>query len=203
VALVTLLYFAYPLITAVGAALLFGEELGLRRIAILTTALAGILLTIGVPDAATWVGIVLGLAAGLCVAALILSSRHLLTRHPLSPLVLSALMFTSPIVVLVAVAPWRAPSFDLSTEAWGWALCAAVVAATIPVGLFYAGVRRLPAGVVGTLSSAEPLVSVLLAYAVLGEALSALQLVGGALIVASVVALSLETRRAAPVEVSD
>ncbi len=82
VALVTLLYFAYPLITVVGAALLFHEELGCRRALILVVALAGVALTIGAPESATWVGIVLGLAAGLCVAALILSSRHLMSALP-------------------------------------------------------------------------------------------------------------------------
>jgi drug/metabolite transporter (DMT)-like permease len=195
IALVTLLYFAYPIITAVGAALLFGEELGPRRAAILAVALAGVALTIGVPDSATWVGIVLGLVAGLCVACLILSSRHLLTTYPLSPLVLGALMFTSPAIGLVLAIPARAPDFSLSGEAWGWALCAVFIAAVIPIGLFYTGVQRTEAGVVGLLSSAEPLVSVLLAYAVLGESLTALQLAGGALIVASVLALSLQPSR--------
>ncbi len=195
IALVTLLYFAYPIITAVGAALLFGEELGPRRAAILAVALAGVALTIGVPDSATWVGIVLGLVAGLCVACLILSSRHLLTTYPLSPLVLGALMFTSPAIGLTLAVPVRAPDFSLSGEAWGWALCAVFVAAVIPIGLFYTGVQRTEAGVVGLLSSAEPLVSVLLAYAVLGESLTALQLAGGALIVASVLALSLQPAR--------
>jgi drug/metabolite transporter (DMT)-like permease len=195
IALVTLLYFAYPIITAVGAALLFGEELGPRRAAILAVALAGVALTIGVPDSATWAGIVLGLVAGLCVACLILSSRHLLTTYPLSPLVLGALMFTSPAIGLVLAIPARAPDFSLSGEAWGWALCAVFIAAVIPIGLFYTGVQRTEAGVVGLLSSAEPLVSVLLAYAVLGESLTALQLAGGALIVASVLALSLQPSR--------
>ena len=192
VALVTLLYFAYPLITVVGAALLFHEELGLRRALILVVALAGVALTIGAPESATWVGIVLGLAAGLCVAALILSSRHLMSAYPLTPLVLGGLMFTSPAIVLALTLPARAADFDLSGEAWAWATASVVVGAVIPIGLFYSGVRRVGAGTAGLLSVAEPLVSVLLAYAVLGESLTALQLVGGVLIVASVVALSLQ-----------
>jgi drug/metabolite transporter (DMT)-like permease len=199
IALVTLLYFAYPVVTAVGAALLFGEDLGARRGAILALALTGVALTVGVPDSATWLGIVLGLVAGLCVAGLILASRHLLTRHPLSPLVLGALMFTSPAIALALAVPARSPDLSLSGQAWGWALCAVVVAAVIPIALFYTGVQRTEAGVVGLLSSAEPLISVLLAYAVLGESLSALQLAGGGLIVVSVVALSLlGARRPSP-----
>jgi drug/metabolite transporter (DMT)-like permease len=195
VALVTLLYFAYPIVTAVGAALLFGEELGPRRVAILALALTGVALTVGAPDSATWVGIVLGLVAGLCVACLILSSRYLLTSYPLSPIVLGALMFTSPIIVLLLALPARTPDFSLSSEAWGWAMCAVFVAAVIPIAIFYTGVQRTEAGVVGLLSSAEPLVSVLLAYAVLDESLTGRQLAGGALIVASVLLLSLQPAR--------
>jgi drug/metabolite transporter (DMT)-like permease len=195
VALVTLLYFAYPLITAVGASLLYKEELGPRRAVILGVALAGVALTIGIPDSANWVGIVLGLVAGLCVSVLILSSRYLMVARGLSPIALSALMFTSPAILLALMIPARAPSFDLSGEAWGWAAAAVFVAAAIPITLFYSGVRRAGATAAGLLSTVEPVVSVLLAYAVLGESLSALQFIGGTLIIISVIALSLEGSR--------
>jgi drug/metabolite transporter (DMT)-like permease len=195
VALVTLLYFAYPLVTAVGATLLYREELGVRRGVILAVALAGVALTIGIPDSANWVGIVLGLVAGLCVAGLILSSRYLMVSSDISPVTLSALMFTSPAIVLVLVIPARAPSFDLGGEAWGWALAAVFVGAVIPITLFYSGVKRAGATAAGLLSTVEPVVSVLLAYAVLGESLSTLQFIGGALIIASVLALSVEGSR--------
>lgn len=195
VALVTLLYFAYPLVTAVGATLLYGEELGLRRGLILTVAFAGLALTIGIPDSANWVGSALGLVAGLCVSALILSSRHLMVSSDLSPIVLSALMFTSPAIVLALVVPVRAPSFELSGEAWAWAAGAVFVGTMIPITLFYSGIKRASATVAGLLSTVEPIVTVLLAYAVLGESLSPLQFVGGTLILASVIALSVERSR--------
>jgi drug/metabolite transporter (DMT)-like permease len=201
IALVTLLYFAYPLVTAVGAAALLRERIRPRRVVILAVALAGIAMTIGIPESATWAGIVLGLVAGLCVAALILSSRLLLTRSPLSPFLLCGLMFTSPAIGLALAVPAKSPDLSLSGEAWAWMGCGVVVSAVLPLALFYTGVQRTEATVVGLLSSAEPLVSVLLAYAVLDESLGALRLAGGALIVASVVALSLEGR-ARPEEAS-
>lgn len=197
VALVTLLYFAYPLVTAVGATLIYKEELGLRRGLILAVALTGVALTIGIPDSANWVGIVLGLVAGLCVSALILSGRYLMVAQGLPPVTLSALMFTSPAILLVLLIPARSPDFDLSGEAWGWAAGAVFVAAVIPITLFYSGVKRAGATAAGLLSTVEPVVSVLLAYAVLGESLSALQFVGGTLIIASVIALSVEGARGA------
>ena len=83
----------------------------------------------------------------------------------------------------------------MSGPAWGWALCGVLIAATIPIGCFYAGVRRVGAAVAGLLSTAEPVVTVVLAYLVLDESLTAVQLTGGALVVLSVAALSLERRR--------
>src|SRR5690606_12701852 len=121
-----------------------------------------------------------------------LASRGLMAPGGIDPLVLTGLMFTSPAIGLALAIPARAPDFSLGGEAWGWALAAAVASAAIPVGLFYTGVRRAGAAAAGLLSTAEPLVSVLLAYAVLGESLGALQLVGGGLILISVAALALE-----------
>jgi drug/metabolite transporter (DMT)-like permease len=91
----------------------------------------------------------------------------------------------------------RAPEFGVSAGAWGWALCGVFIAAVFPIACFYTGVKRIGASVAGLLSTAEPLVTVLLAYIVLDESLTAWQLAGGGLIVASVAALSLESRRVA------
>jgi drug/metabolite transporter (DMT)-like permease len=195
VGLVVLLFFVYPLVVAVGASILFDEELGARRLVVLALGTAGVALTVGVPEGASAPGIALGLAAGLGVAAIILSARHLMTVGELSPLLLSGLMFTSPLLVLVPWAAVRGIDLSLSMEAWAAALGAIVVSAIIPIALFYTGVKLVGAGAASILGVGEPLAGVLLAYAVLGESLSALQLLGGLLIVGAVVLLSLQARK--------
>ena len=60
--------------------------------------------------------------------------------------------------------------------------------------LFYTGVGLIGAGTTSLLASVEPLVAVVLAYLVLNQSLTATQLGGGALILCSVVALTLPTR---------
>jgi drug/metabolite transporter (DMT)-like permease len=99
------LFFVYPLIVTVAAGLLFGEELGARRLLVLALGTIGVALTVGVPEDASTAGILLGLAAGVCVACVVLGARHLLTSSELSPIALSGLMFTSPVFVLI---PWAA-----------------------------------------------------------------------------------------------
>lgn len=196
VGLVVLVFFCYPLIVAVGAALLFGEELGPRRAIVLALGTAGVAFTIGVPESASATGIVLGLVAGVCVAGTVLSARALTTTGGIAPLVLCGLMFTSPLLVLVPLTAVRGIDVDLGGEAWLWAAGAVVISVVIPIGLFYTGVQMAGAGAASILGVGEPLAGVLLAYIVLEESLTGVQLLGGLLIAAAVVMLSLQAARA-------
>lgn len=193
IALVVLLFYVYPLIVAVGAGLLYGEELGPRRLLVVAAGLAGIALIVGLPESLSALGIAFGITGGVCIAAVMLVSRRLMVSHGLSPVWLSALMFTSPAVGLALMTPLRAPDLSLGAGAWGWATGAVLLSAALPIALFYNGVRRVGAGTTALLGNAEPLVGVLLGYAVLGESLTALQLVGGALIVGGVVLLGAQS----------
>lgn len=196
IALVLLLFYVYPLLVTLGGAALYGEELGVRRLVVVATGLAGIALIVGAPEDITGTGIALGLGAAVCVTAVMLSSRHLMVTHGLSPRWLSGLMFTSPAIALVVAMPFRAPDFSLTGEAWTWALCAVFVAAVVPISLFYTGVKLVGAGTASLLANAEPLVGVVLAYVVLDETLSGLQVVGGVLVIGGVVVLGLQRRSA-------
>lgn len=198
VGLVVLLFYVYPLIVTAGAALFLGEGFGRRRAVVLALGMTGVALTVGIPESASVAGIGLGLAAGVCTAGVILSSRHLMASHALSPVYLSALMFTSPMLVLGPVAAARGIDLELSAAAWAAATGAVFISAAIPIAMFYTGVKLVGAGTASLLGIGEPFAGVLLAYAVLGESLSAPQLVGGALIIAAVTLLSLQAIRSAP-----
>src|SRR3989304_3422316 len=68
-------------------------------------------------EGASGAGIGRGLAAGLCVAGVILAARHLMVSRSLPPVLLSGLMFTSPLLVLVPVAAARGIDLGLSLAA--------------------------------------------------------------------------------------
>ena len=199
VGLVVLLFYVYPLIVTVGAARFFREALGARRVAVLVIGLAGVALAVGVPHSATALGIMLGLAAGVFVAALVLSARHLMVSHALTPLWLTALMFVSPAPALGVVAAIRGVELGVGAAGWAAAVGAMVVSGVVPIVLFYTGVKLVGAATASLLGIAEPFAGVLLGYAVLGESLARLQLVGGALILGAVALLGVEGLRR-PVE---
>jgi drug/metabolite transporter (DMT)-like permease len=192
VALVVLLFYIYPFLATVGGALLFKEEFGLGRLAVLALGIVGIALTVGTPSSAPALGIALGLIAGVCTAAYVLAARGLMTDS-LEPIELIGLAFAGQAIAFLVAAKVRGFKMPSAT-AFGYASGVVLVGGVAALLLFYAAVRLVGAGTTSLLASVEPLVSVGLAYVVLDESLKSTQLVGGALILSAVAALAVGRR---------
>ena len=186
--LVTLLFYVYPLIITVAAHLLFREELTPWRVGLLVLGMAGIALTVGVPDETTSEGILWGLGAGVCVSVYILGGRYVMARS-VDNIQFVVLSFGGGLIVLAPAA--AAAGVDgPSQAALGWAAVVIVVSTVVPTLLFYYAVRQIGAGGSARLATIEPVVAVSLSYLVLGDAISASQIAGGALVVVAVALLA-------------
>lgn len=134
-------------------------------------------------------GLALGLASGLCYGCYSILNKHAVARYSPWTVLTFALLFGVPLLALAqpAAEVWRA----LTTPGlFAW-LVALGVGPTLGGGLLYAaGMARLPASVASIIVAFEPVVASLLAFAILGERLAAGQLIGAALIVASILLLS-------------
>jgi drug/metabolite transporter (DMT)-like permease len=89
----------------------------------------------------------------------------------------------------LAFAPWRAPWSALAVipgADWPFFLFIAIFATAVPFGLYVAALGRLRGSVVMLVAMLEPVLGAALAWAVLGEALSGVQLLGGASILAGI-----------------
>ena len=198
VSLVVLLFYIYPLVATVGAWRFLGEVLTARRMLLLGIGLAGIALAVGVPGSASAAGIGLGLLAGLCLGFTVVGSRHLLVKYEMGPFDLLPFMWAGPTVFLVIIAVTR--GVDLPNDAAGWWYAAGLVliATVVPSLVFYTALRMIRASTAAMLSTPEPFIAVLLAFAILGETLTGLQLAGGAMIVFAVFLISVPERRRQP-----
>jgi drug/metabolite transporter (DMT)-like permease len=78
----------------------------------------------------------------------------------------------------------------VTATGWGWLLSLAVVSTVVAVSLFFAGLKRVGPTSAAILSTAEPVVTVILAFLVFGELLGPLQLLGGALVIVAVLVLA-------------
>jgi len=186
--LVVLLFYIYPLLVTLGARLVFGEQLGRRRSAFLALGVAGIALTVSVPRSASLLGIVCGLGAGIFTTVFILGSRHVMSRG-LDAFQFVALAYSgSALGMLLAC---LAHGADHTTgPALGYATLVIIVGTVVPALFFYTAIGLLGAGPAARLATVEPLTAVILSVVVLGDSLSALQIAGGALVLASVAFLA-------------
>jgi drug/metabolite transporter (DMT)-like permease len=193
--LVILMFYVYPLVVFIGEWLLFREKIDATRAAVLAIGTLGIALTVGKPSSAPIVGVLLGLAAGLCTGTYILGSRWFFTRHHTEPIEMIALMHVVPSVALVGIASARGLGTP-SAKGWMWAVIIVAVSSVLAMLCFYTGIQRAGALSASLLATLEPFVAVTLAFFVLHESLSLVQLLGGALILGAVITLT--TLRAQP-----
>ena len=198
--LLGLLVYTFPVIVTV-AAIALGRETASRRTAVsLVLASAGLVLVLA--GAATGgvdaLGAALGLAAAVVYSVYILSSEGLAVR--LGPLVLSALVCTgaTTTLTLAGLAGGGLAPGDVTGTGWAWLACLAVVSTVGAISLFFAGLRRVGPSAASILSTIEPVVTVVLAFVVFGESLGTVQLVGGALVLAAVVAMRTPLRVRVP-----
>jgi drug/metabolite transporter (DMT)-like permease len=204
--LASLLLYVYPTLVLVGAVLLGRERATRRRVGALALASAGTVLVLlggGAVGALDPLGIAFVFAAAASYTVYILvSDRH--TAHA-DPFLLTAMIITA---AAVSVAGWTAlrGGPDLAHVApQGWEAVAgiALVSTVVPTAAFLLGMRRVGPATASIVATLEPVITVALAMVVFGDHLGPLQLLGGAGVIAAVVAVNLRVgsrdRVAAPV----
>jgi drug/metabolite transporter (DMT)-like permease len=190
--LVALLLYTFPALVTIGAVALGRDRLDRARVASLALAFVGLVLVLasGGPAHAEPLGIVFALAAAVVYTVYILSSEPVLAD--MDPRTLAGLVCTGGAATyLVAGAVSGELSFGFDAIGWLWLAGIVGVSTVAAIVLFFAGLARVGPSRASIISTVEPLVTVGLAFVVFGERLGAAQLLGGSLVLASVVLLQL------------
>ena len=133
-------------------------------------------------------GILLGISAAL------IYSVYILVGERVTPV--SGAMASATVIMLAAAAVCglavlvRGAAFPSSAVGWAAAGSIAVLSTAVAVISFFAGMARLGAADAATLSTLEPVVSMVLAAMFLDEALAQWQIVGGAIVLGAVILLA-------------
>lgn len=190
--LVALILYTYPAMVTVLAALFLRERLSALTVSVLVIALAGTALTLG-PAIATAqtqpLGIVFALAGAVIYAIYILVGSRITPRA--GTLSSSTVIILAAAVVFGSVVAWRGPTFPASPAGWVACVAIALISTVLPIVTFFGGLARVGATAAATLSTLEPVVTVLLAAFVLTDPLTPIQLVGGVLILVAAAVLAL------------
>lgn len=194
--LLSLVLYSYPLMVAVAAAVSGRERLSGRKVIALTAALGGTLLVLSQAGGSQLdgLGVLLAVGSAVTYTAYILVADTVVQRIP--PVVLSALVMSG---AAVTTAVWAVLAgginLDFGTRGWCWLGCIAVVSTVFAMLAFFAGLQRTGPSAAAIISTFEPVVTTALAALVLGEFLTPPQLVGGLLVLSSVVVLQLRKQR--------
>lgn len=191
-ALERLTLFLYPTLVLVFSVILLGKRYPLRVWAAVALAYSGIgVAFIEDLSAATlshqaWIGLAWVAASTVTYALYLIGSGEVTSRFS-APRFTAYTMLTSVVAVLLHVGLTTPLSaFALPWQAYGAAVLMAVFSTILPVRWINLAIRHQGAGKTASVGTLGPVLTMLLAWLVLGEPLSWLQVAGGAMVLAGV-----------------
>jgi drug/metabolite transporter (DMT)-like permease len=210
----TVLAYSSAAFTAILGWRFFGERLGGLKILAVSLSLLGCVFVSGAYSPAAWqfntLGIITGLLSGIAFAAYSLMGKAASQRQifPWTTLLYTfgfGALFLLAYNLIPGMLPGvsAGPSLFWLGDAWlGWVvLITLAIGPTIGgYGLYTVSLSYLPASVANLIATMEPAYTAILAYLLLGERLSAVQLLGSAMIISGVIVLRLSEGRAQPEE---
>jgi len=186
--LVVLIAYIYPSLVVLAGWLFLRRSVSLwHGLALLATFLGVALLVGGAQFQLVW-ALVFAIASPMIYTGYILLGERVMSSVP--AVGASAVIMSGAAVAFCLLAALQHElRLPTTINGWGVAVGIALFPTMIAISLFLASLPRIGAARASLLSTVEPVVTVLLAAALLGDRLSPVQLVGGALVLASVVAV--------------
>lgn len=185
VSVATLSYYFAPVIVTLVCPILFKEKMGAKQWICFVMSTIGIVLITGIGDLSGsnrhFTGILFGLGAAVLYATVVLLNKFIKGVSGVHRTFLqfaAALLTLLPYVLLTS-------GFTLGNlDASGWIslLVVGIVHSGIAYCLYFSALKDIPGQEAAILSYIDPLVAVAVSVFVLGEQLTALQLIGGILI---------------------
>lgn len=194
--LVALLLYLYPFIVIVIETVFMRRKLTRQRLVAVLLALSGTALILGQGLTGQPLGVLLGVAAALIYSVYIVVGAQVLDKE--DPLAAATVVMCSAALVFGVIALIVRPAYPADLSAWSWMVAIALVSTVVAMVSLFAGLKRLGAADTATLSTLEPVVTVVLASAFLGESLLPLQVFGGMLVLGTVVWLARSAPRQPP-----
>ncbi len=202
VAIATLCYYLAPIFVILVSPLLLKERLTARKAACAAVALLGMTIVSGVwggaggVSSSGWRGILFGVGAAACYAAVQLLNRRLGALSAYEKTI-SQLAVASLVLLPYALILEPAGSAPLNLFSVSMLLVLGIVHTGCTYALYFDSIRDLPAQTVAILSYIDPIVAILLSALVLGETLGVHGAVGAALVLGAAFLSELPSKKRA------
>lgn len=148
-------------------------------------------------------GLLFGVGAALCAAAyFLIGERGVSTLPPLGLVTWG--MVVGAVAISVMAPPWSLPGEimasttdfgGLDVPVWTLLVTCAVISTAVAYLLSISAMRYLPANVVSVIAVCEPIVATTLAWLILGQALTVMQVIGAVVLLAGATVVQLASRQ--------
>ena len=185
VSVATLSYYFAPVIVTLACPILFKEKMGVKQWICFAMSTLGIVLITGIGDLSGgdthFIGILFGFGAAVLYASVILLNKFI---KGVAGIQRTFLQFVAAVVILLPYVLCTG-GFHLTTmDGIGWVnlLMVGIVHTGITYCLYFSSLKEIPGQEAAILSYIDPLIAVAVSVFLLGEQMTAQQLIGGGLI---------------------
>ncbi|MBE6585377.1 MAG: EamA/RhaT family transporter [Ruminococcaceae bacterium] len=179
----TLCYYFAPIIVTIASVFLFHERLtGMQILCFIMSTVGLVLITgLGRVGSSDLLGMALGLGAAVLYATVVLVNK---TMGDISGIHRTFLQFSVTAVILTPYVAFTEGFhlYALNGMGWGMLLTMGVLHTGIAYCLYFSAVHHVPGQKVAIISYLDPLIAVLVSVFALGECITPLQIIGGAMI---------------------
>lgn len=181
--------FLGPILVLGWMVLVQGREVSRIAWAAAVTAVIGVALVSRAWDLAAvdWVGVGAGLASAVLFGSYLLIGEHL-GRRMRAVTVMSWGFLVATAFWAVVQPVWSFPT-DLGGDVWLKLIWVGIAGTALPFLIEFAALRRAPAGLVGVVATAEPVIGAASAWVLLDQHLDSAQIVGGLMVVVAVASI--------------
>ncbi len=184
--LCVLIVYIYPSLVVIAGWLFLGRKVSVWHWIALAASFAGVVMLVGGAELKLSVGLLFALLSPFLYTTFIFLGERLMSTAP--AVASSAVMMSATGVVFCVVAGVEGRlALPATPNAWTISVALAIVPTMIAISLFLACLPRIGAARAALLSTLEPVVTVILAIVLLNDRLSAIQALGGLLVLAAVV----------------
>lgn len=185
VSVATLSYYFAPVLVTLACPILFGEKMGVKQWICFAMSTLGIVLITGLGDmsqgSSHLTGILFGIGAAVLYATVILINKFI---KGVAGIQRTFLQFVAALFVLIPYVAFTSGVTLSGMNSKGW-VCLLIVGflhTGVTYCLYFSALKEIPGQEAAILSYIDPLVAVLVSVLLLGESMTLVQLIGGALI---------------------
>ena len=192
VAAAILLHYTGPVFVAVYTAIFLRQKLGRNSLVAISGTLIGCFLVVGAYNldmlSLNRSGIIGGILAAVAFAVYSILSEYGMRKYNPWTVLLYGLLFAA-LIWNILHPPLKAVLKPYEPVAWFWILFIATGGTIIPFGLYFEGIHRIRATHASITATLEPISAGFIAAVFLGETMAPLQILGGLLVIASIILL--------------